>query len=127
MTIRTALFLAALLAGSARGAAPAAEEWPGWRGPRGDGTSLEAGVPLRWGRDQNVRWKTPIPGQGHSSPVVGGDRVFVTTCLEDEGQRVLLCLDRRTGKVLWQRVVLSAKLEPKHPLNSFASSTPATD
>src|SRR5262249_21276578 len=56
-----------------------------------------------------------------------GDRVFLTTCLENEQQRVLLCLDRRDGKVRWQHVVVTSKLERKHKLNSFASSTPATD
>jgi outer membrane protein assembly factor BamB len=104
-----------------------AEEWPGWRGPRGDGTSSEKSLPLRWNKTDNIAWKTPIPGKGHSSPVVWGERVFVTTCLEEQGQRVLLCLDRKCGKVLWQQVVLSARLEPKHPLNSYASSTPVSD
>ncbi len=104
-----------------------AEEWPGWRGPRLDGTSTETDVPIRWSPTENVAWKTPIPGVGHSSPVVWGDRVFVTTCLLKEQQRVLLCLDRRDGKVLWQRVVVTSPLEPKHRLNSYASSTPATD
>jgi outer membrane protein assembly factor BamB len=103
------------------------EEWPGWRGPRGDGTSLEKGLPLRWNATDNVAWKVPIPGVGHSSPVVWGDRVFLTTCIEEEGKRVLLCLDRRTGKVLWQDVVLTARLERKHALNSYSSATPATD
>src|SRR5262249_48231354 len=96
-----------------------AEDWPAWRGPRLDGTSAEAGLPIRWSQTENIRWKTAIPGRGHSSPIVWGDRVFVTTCMEDEGQRLLLCLDRREGKVLWQRVVLTAKLERKHSLNSF--------
>jgi outer membrane protein assembly factor BamB len=104
-----------------------AEEWPGWRGPRGDGTSREKGIPLTWSETENIRWKTPIPGKGHSSPIVWGERVFVTTCLEDKGERVLMCLDRRDGKVLWQQVVVTAKLEKKHPLNSFASATPVTD
>ncbi len=104
-----------------------AEEWPGWRGPRGDGTSHETGLPLTWSATENIRWKTPIPGRGHSSPIIWGERVFVTTCLEDKGERLLLCLDRRDGKVLWQRVVLTAKLEHKHNLNSYASATPATD
>jgi outer membrane protein assembly factor BamB len=104
-----------------------AEEWPSWRGPRGDGTSLETGVPLRWGKGENVAWKAPVPGVGHSSPVVWGDRVFLTTCLEEEQQRVLLCLDRRTGRKLWDQVVVVSPLEKKHKLNSFASSTPATD
>ncbi len=104
-----------------------AEDWPGWRGPRGDGTSSERGIPQTWSQTDNIRWKTPIPGKGHSSPIVWGERVFVTTCLEGKGERVLMCLDRRDGKVLWQQVVLTAKLEKKHPLNSFASATPVTD
>src|SRR5438128_3682933 len=104
-----------------------AEEWPSWRGPRGDGTSREVTIPVRWSATENVRWKIPIPGKGHSSPIVWGDRVFVTTCLEKEQQRVLLCLDRRDGKRLWERVVFTARLEPKHGLNSYASSTPATN
>lgn len=104
-----------------------AENWPGWRGPRGDGTSHEKGLPLTWSESHNVHWKTPILGKGHSSPIVWGDRVFVTTCLEDKGERVLICLDRRDGKILWQRVALTAPLEKKHSLNSYASSTPVTD
>jgi outer membrane protein assembly factor BamB len=104
-----------------------AGDWPGWRGPHGDGTSDESGLPLRWSATENVRWKTPIPGTGHSSPGVWGDRLFLTTCREAEQQRVLLCLDRNDGRVLWQRVVLTAPLEKKHQLNSYASSTPATD
>jgi outer membrane protein assembly factor BamB len=107
-----------------------AENWPAWRGPRGDGTSAESGVPLEWSASKNVRWKTAIPGVGHSSPVVWGDRVFLTTCVETEpkrGQRRLLCLDARDGKVLWDRLVLTAPMEPKHSLNSYASATPATD
>jgi outer membrane protein assembly factor BamB len=104
-----------------------AEEWPGWRGPRGDGTSRETGIPLDWNATNKVLWKVPIPGRGYSSPIVWGDRLFVTTCLEKEQKRVLLCLERTTGKTLWERTVLSAPLEQKHRLNSFASATPATD
>jgi outer membrane protein assembly factor BamB len=122
MSWRCAIVAAVLVAGAAR-----AEEWPGWRGPRGDGTSTETGVPLTWSKTENIVWKTPIPGIGHSSPIVWGDRIFVTSCIEDEGKRLLLALDRRTGKVLWERVVLTARLEGKHKLNSYASSTPATD
>lgn len=108
-------------------AAVRAENWPGWRGPRGDGTSHEIGLPLTWSETQNLRWKTSLPGKGHSSPIVWGERVFVTTCLEAKGERVLLCLDRRDGTLLWRRVVLTAPLEKKHPLNSYASATPVTD
>src|SRR6516162_2711401 len=80
-----------------------AEEWPQWRGPRGDGTSHETGLPLRWSTTENVRWKVAVPGTGHSSPVVWGDRIFLSTCLEKERQRLLLCFDRVGGKLLWQR------------------------
>ena len=108
-------------------ASAAAEEWPAWRGPRGDGTSSERNLPVRWSATENVAWKTPIPGIGHSSPIVWGEHIFVTTCLLQEQQRLLLALDRRSGQVLWQRVVVTAPLERKHRLNSFASATPATD
>jgi len=104
-----------------------AEEWPAWRGPRGDGTSTETGVPTRWSATENIAWKAPVPGTGHSSPVVWGDRVFVTTCIESDRARVLLCFDRRTGARRWDRTVLTAPLEKKNHLNSYASSTPATD
>jgi outer membrane protein assembly factor BamB len=116
-----------ILAGLLLGTSARAEEWPGWRGPRLDGTSTDRNIPIRWSETENVVWKTPIPGKGHSSPIVWGDRIFVTTCLEDDGKRELLCLERTSGKVLWEKEVLSAKLEQKHNLNSFASSTPVTD
>src|SRR5579862_2685660 len=100
-----------------------AEEWPSWRGPRGDGTSTETHIPLKFdGVDhgENLRWKTEIPGKGHSSPAVWGDRVFVTSCIETDQKRMLYCLDRTSGKILWEKVVLTAKLEGKHQLNSYA-------
>jgi outer membrane protein assembly factor BamB len=120
------LILALLLLGAFTPALRA-DNWPGWRGPRGDGTSQETAAPLHWTAEENVAWKTPIPGVGHSSPVIWGERIFLTTCLEKEGKRVLLCLDRNLGKVLWTRTVLEAPLEDRHKLNSYASSTPATD
>lgn len=104
-----------------------AEDWPCWRGPRGDGTSHEANIPTHWSDTQNIAWKTEIPGLGHASPIVTGDRVFTVSCMPDTTERVLVCLDRRTGRELWQRSVFKAPLEHKHTLNSFASSTPASD
>jgi hypothetical protein len=104
-----------------------AENWPCWRGPRLDGTSHETGVPIHWSATSNVVWTAELPGSGHASPIVWDDRVFVVSALPDTQDRVLLCLDRRTGKLLWQQTVLIAPLEHKHSLNSFASSTPATD
>ena len=104
-----------------------AENWPGWRGPRGDGTSMEKNVPIRWSGTQNILWKVPIPGKGHASPIVWGRHIFVATAIKEKKQRILLCLDRKDGKILWQRVVLEAPLERTNSLNSYASSTPATD
>lgn len=104
-----------------------AENWPGWRGPRGDGTSLEADVPTQWSATENIAWKVPIPGTGHASPVVWEGQVFLVWTVEASEERVLGCFDRLTGKLLWQQTVLRAPLEDKHPLNSYASSTPATD
>lgn len=106
-----------------------ADNWPGWRGPRGDGTSAESGVPVEWDgtTGQNIAWKVAVPGAGHSQPVVWNDRIFLTTCITDSTERVLLCLDRRDGQTLWQKTVAKAILETKHQLNSYASGTPATD
>jgi hypothetical protein len=103
------------------------ENWPNWRGPSGDGISLEKGIPVKWSPTENIAWRVAIPGKGHSSPVVWGNKVFLTTCLPEKEQRLLLCLDQRTGKKLWQKVVLNSPLETIHPLNSRASGTPATD
>ncbi len=104
-----------------------AENWPCWRGPRGDGSSLETSVPVRWSDTDNVLWKTAIPGKGHSSPIVWGERIFLTTAIKETKQRLLLCLETKTGHILWQREVLVAPPERIHRFNSYASSTPATD
>lgn len=104
-----------------------AENWPNWRGPRGDGTSLEKNIPTQWDATTNVIWKTAIPGAGHASPIVWGGRVFTVTAIEENQERVLLCLDCKTGEILWQKTVLNSPLENKHSNNSYASGTPATD
>jgi outer membrane protein assembly factor BamB len=104
--------------------------WPMWRGPHGDGQCDETGFPTRWSTTENVFWKTPIPGKGHSSPIVWGDRIFLTSAMEQGGpkkDRILLCIDRKDGKVVWQKTVVTAPDEHIHKLNSRASSTPATD
>jgi outer membrane protein assembly factor BamB len=108
--------------------APArAEDWPAWRGPRGDGTSSETDVPTKWSSTDNVAWKTPLPGVGHSSPIVWGDSIFLTTAFVETKDRALICLDRKTGEILWRQDVVRAPLEAKQQDNSYASSTPATD
>ena len=104
-----------------------AENWPGWRGPRGDGSSTEKNVPVKWSATENIAWKTAIPGEGHSSPVIYGDQVFLLSCLPEKQERVLISLDRNTGKPQWQRTVIKTPLETIHRLNSRASCTPVTD
>ena len=79
-----------------------AENWPAWRGPRGDGSSLETQLPTRWSATENVVWKTAIAGLGHSSPVLWGERLFLTTALPETQERRLLSFERKTGQVLWQ-------------------------
>jgi outer membrane protein assembly factor BamB len=102
------------------------ESWPCWRGPRGDGTCIEPGVTTNWD-SAGALWKTEIPGQGHASAIVWGDRVCTATALTATKERVLLCLDRATGKILWQETVVQGPLEAINKENSHASGTPATD
>ena len=104
-----------------------AENWPGWRGPRGDGTSLEQDIPTHWSATGNVVWKTVVPGEGHSSPIIWGNRIFLTTTLKESQERLLLSFDRATGAMHWQQTVVRSPLEAKNNENSYASATPATD
>jgi outer membrane protein assembly factor BamB len=104
-----------------------AEDWPGWRGLRSDGTVTDKGFALSWGPTQNVKWKTELPGTGHSSPIVSHGKVFVAGCREGEKERVLYCVDRESGKIVWEKYVVHSDLEKKHNENSWASSTPAAD
>ncbi|MFT5524822.1 MAG: outer membrane protein assembly factor BamB [Pirellulaceae bacterium] len=105
------------------------EDWPGWRGPRGDGSSSDKNVATQWDGEtgKNVKWKVPIDGYSHSSPIVWKDRIFVVSCVKESTERVLISLDRSTGNILWQKSVLKAPLEKLHNLNSHASGTPVTD
>ncbi len=120
--LRIALCLALTLASAAH-----ADDWPQWRGPTFDGQSREKNLPLKWSPKDNIAWSTPLPGGGHSSPIVSNGRVFVTCCTPKDEARLLVCLDRADGKILWTREVVRSPLEPKHQLNSFASATPASD
>ena len=104
-----------------------AEDWPCFRGPGRQGISQEKGVPTQWSAASNIRWKTAIPGEGWSSPIVCGDRVFVTTALEDGAALHLMCLDRATGTVAWDKELVKQKAGHKSQQNSYATSTPATD
>ncbi|HEY8504031.1 MAG TPA: PQQ-binding-like beta-propeller repeat protein [Gemmataceae bacterium] len=109
------------------GGAAAAENWPAWRGPTGQGVSSEKDVPLKWSATENVRWKLPLPEPGNSTPIVWGDRVFITQSLDKGARRAVLCIDRAGGKVLWQRDVPYEGEEPKHATNTYCAASPVTD
>jgi outer membrane protein assembly factor BamB len=106
-------------------AALAADNWPQFRGPNGDGISDSKGVPTKWSETENVRWKTPIHDKGWSSPVVWKDQVWVTTAHEKGKEYYAVCLDRKTGKVVHDLHLFS---EPNptdiSQYNSYASPTP---
>ena len=118
--------------------------WSQWRGPEATGVSPEGDPPVEWSEDRNIRWKVAIPGKGHASPIVWDQSVFVATAIptdsenpaEGEGQDKptqmvkfdLLALDRRTGKVLWQRTTREqGPHEGTHGSNTWASASPVTD
>lgn len=106
------------------GQAAEAGTWPRFRGPNGTGIAPDQSVPVRWTAQEGVLWKAALPGAGNSSPVVWGKRLFLQTATSDARQ--LLCLDVKDGRLLWKKTVPGA-VTWKHPRNSFASSTPATD
>ncbi|MEK6300771.1 MAG: PQQ-binding-like beta-propeller repeat protein [Acidobacteriota bacterium] len=130
--------------------------WAQWRGPEGNGVSSETNAPSEWSGSKNIKWKTPIPGRGHSSPVVWGNRVFLTTDVEgelvpgakavehkDEGKPYkhpdsigaerkhafkVLCVDRGTGTMLWEKTAYEGTVyDDRHRKSSYAAPTPATD
>jgi outer membrane protein assembly factor BamB len=103
-----------------------ASPWPSFRGPNGMGIAADTEIPIQWNGSEAILWKTTLPGLGNSSPVVWGDRVFVQSAGEDGKERILICLQASTGKILWTKTVLG-KLARTHKKNSLASSTPATD
>jgi outer membrane protein assembly factor BamB len=154
-----ALGAAAFAAGLSMTAAAAPRpsyNWPQWRGPEGQGISAERDLPWQWTASENVAWKTAIPGRGHSSPIVWGGRVFLTTAIEGEvvpgekavahtidGQEFIhpdsvgadrkhalkvLALDAETGRILWERTAWEGvPWDARHRKASFASPTPVTD
>ena len=111
-----------LLAGSVR----ADSNWPGWRGPSANGHSAESGLPTKWSAD-SVTWKAPLKGRGQSSATIWGDRIFLTTAVDNGKQRVVFCVDRNTGQTLWEKTAWTGEAEPSHHMNGWASPTCATD
>jgi outer membrane protein assembly factor BamB len=124
--------------------------WPQWRGPLGTGVALHANPPVMWSETENIRWKIPLPGEGHSTPVIWGDRLFLTTAVSigndlparysdapgahdirpvtHRYQFMVMAVNRQDGEVLWKRVVKEAHpREGHHVTAGFASASPITD
>jgi len=134
-----------------------AGNWPQWRGPDGSGISDEKNLPSEWSPTKNIKWKVPIDGRAHSSPIVWGNRIFLTTAVEgsvvpgakavnhtgDDGKPFLhpdsvgadkkhtfkvICIDRDSGKIVWQSTAWEGTpYDNRHRKSSYAASTPATD
>jgi outer membrane protein assembly factor BamB len=104
-----------------------AENWPCFRGPTGQGISSEKDVPLTWSLKENLAWQTEFGGLGWSSPIVWGDRIFLTATTDDETTGRVLCIARDTGKILWDKTVADHLPTKKRPKNSNATPTPVTD
>lgn len=126
-----------------------ADNWPTWRGPNGMGHSAEKDLPIKWDKTENVRWKVALPSSGNSTPIVWGDRIFITQANDvtkwppkvpanfaggsSAGghaiaeKRSVMCFQRSDGKLLWQRDVIYKEPEITHPTNPFCAASPVTD
>lgn len=149
-------FVAVVVLISLSGAVTAGANWPQWRGPDGSGISTEKNLPADWSPTRNIKWKTPIGGRGHSSPIVWGNHIFLTTAIEgdvvpgakavthlSDGKVFLhpdsigadhkhafkvIAVDRNSGKILWEATAWTGTpYDNRHRKSSYAASTPATD
>ncbi len=156
LSVAVVILSAVAFFNSSTSAADAVGNWPGWRGPEGSGVSAEKNLPEECSATKNVRWKTPIAGKAHSSPIVWGKRVFLTTAVEGpvvpgakamkhviDGKDWLhpdsvgadkkhtfkvISIDRDTGKLLWERTAWEGTpYDDRHRKSSYAAATPATD
>lgn len=119
--------MAALLTVAISAAVATADNWPAWRGPTGQGYCEEKGLPLTWSETENVKWKTPLEVQGNSTPVIWGDKIFLTQANKGGALRSLLCFARADGKVLWQKDIAYADKERNWDQNWYGNASPATD
>ncbi len=102
-----------------------AGDWQQWRGPHHNGSSDETGLPTKWSKTENIAWSATLPGPSAATPIVSGDRVFISSTAPDSDTLVALCLSRENGKVLWSRDV--GKGIGKDPRSYFSAPSPVTD
>ncbi len=134
-------------------ATEALNNWHQWRGPRADGLAPQGDPPIHWDEVKNVRWKATLPGEGHATPIIWGDRIFVLAAVKTDREVtsleppkaeppggyktprpvayyrfVVICVDRETGRIQWQQVAREVvPHEGRHPTNTYASASPTTD
>jgi len=125
MTQRPAAIIAIFIASACCAEPPT--DWPRWRGPNADGVADGRKLPLRWSQTENIRWSVTLPGWGTSSPVIYGNRVFITSELDEDGKKSLLtlCFDRKTGKELWRHDFGIGVKQRTHQKSNLAVNTPA--
>ncbi len=105
-----------------------AESWPAWRGDAwGSGQTSDKQIPTEWSKEKNIKWRVSLPDAGNSTPVVYGDRVFITQAEKKGTQRNTLCFDRNSGKLLWKKGITYDEVERTHPGNPYCSASPVTD
>jgi outer membrane protein assembly factor BamB len=104
-----------------------AEDWPAWRGPTGQGFSAEKDVLLTWSETENVKWKVPLEHQGNSTPIVWGEKIFLTQADTNGHQRSLLCLARANGELLWRKDIEYPDKEQNWNANWYCNASPASD
>lgn len=111
-----------------------AANWPSWRGPNQNQVSTDKGFPLEWSwskdgavGNKNILWRAPLPEAGNSSPIVWGNRVFVTQAFDDGKRRGVLCFDRAGGRKLWESAVAYEGADTRHDTNPHCSASPVTD
>ena len=123
----TVVFATASLWGTLFGSPAIAENWGQWRGPNGTGITSSQNTVKKWDRETNVAWRYELDEPGNSSPVVWGNRVFLTQPYREKKLRALICLDRATGKPVWQQTVAYDQDESTHGTNFYCSASPVTD
>lgn len=117
--------LSSILAALSLSASLPAADWPAWRGVDSLGVSPEKNTPVEWSKEKNLAWHVPLPGKGASSPIIVGNRVYITTQTPDTGMHVL-ALDAKTGATIWDTEVASGKLK-SHDLHNMATPTAVSD
>jgi outer membrane protein assembly factor BamB len=123
-----ALLVLPLAARDTDGTKPSTGTWTQLRGPTGQGYIDDAKVPLEWSEEKNVLWKAELPGMGNSSPMIWGDRIFLTSASEGGADRFVICARASDGKILWQKTAASGlQVERTHGWNGYASPSCAVD